>query len=232
MRLAIVEPEPAAADLLAFAAQRRGHQPLTVPALARLLERLPFEPAAAIAAVPDIDNGVVEDIGSLLKRFPDLVLLLTVERATTLAPIAALRAGASDVLSSPYNPFEVILRAEKWVATKGHSDAAGGIRIADLEVDLTAYSASKNGQQLTLTKLERRLLYCLCQHHPNVATIDRLLAFGWESLDDPDAGLLKTHISHLRRKLRDAGGAPFEITSHQTVGYSLRLMQGQEQRAS
>ena len=69
------------------------------------------------------------------------------------------------------------------------------------------------------------MLYCLVEHHPGVTTLERLLSFGWDSLDEPEAGLLKTHISHIRKKLRDAGGAPIEIVSHQAVGYSIRAIE-------
>lgn len=230
MRLAIAEPDPAAADLLMFVAQRRGHQPVCVPGIQRLFERLPFEPSAAIVSVVDLDDAALEALARLRAHFPEITILVIAEKSPSRPPIMALKAGANDIILSPYNPYEVVLRVESWAsarATPGH--AAGGIRLGDLEVDLDAFAATKNSKALPLTRLERRLLYCLCQHHPNIAPIDRLLVFGWESLDDPDAALLKTHISHIRKKLRDAGGVPFEIISQQSVGYALR-MAGEQSR--
>lgn len=229
MRIAIVEAEPAAADLLAFVATRRGHQPVCVPAVNRLFERLPFEPSAAIVSFQDLDAEGLDGVVRLRREFPNLTIVVLAERSSAIPPIAVLRAGAQDVIQSPYNPFEVMLRIEGWVALRGQAEErASGLRLGDLEVDLEAHSATKSGGQLPLTKLERRLLFCLCQHHPNVASIERLLAFGWDSLDEPDAGLLKTHVSHIRKKLRDAGGTPFDIISHQTVGYSVRVRQTED----
>lgn len=229
MRIAIAEPDPAAADLLLFVAQRRGHQPVCVPGVRRLLERLPFEPAALVVSLGDLDQAAIDDVVGLREHFPEATILVLCDRHTTRPPIDVLRAGANDIFRGPYNPFEVLLKAETWAAVRTKpASGGGGIRLADLEVDLDAFAATKNGRPLTLTKLERRLLYCLCQHYPNIAPIDRLLVFGWESLDDPDSALLKTHVSHIRKKLREAGGVPFEIVSQQTVGYAIRY---EERRA-
>jgi DNA-binding response OmpR family regulator len=61
------------------------------------------------------------------------------------------------------------------------------------------------------------------QNYQSLSATDRLLSFGWEGRDVPEAGLLKTHISHLRRKLRDAGGEAFDIQSRHSLGYTLEL---------
>ena len=63
------------------------------------------------------------------------------------------------------------------------------------------------------------------QHHGRVSPTERLLSFGWDSLEPPDASLLKTHISHLRKKLSDAGGRRFEIRSRHSLGYTLQLVE-------
>ncbi|GAB4336509.1 MAG: response regulator transcription factor [Dehalococcoidia bacterium] len=221
MRIAIAEPDPSLADLLAFVARRRGHQPVCVSNVTRLFERLPFEPAAAIVSFPEADDRSAEAIASLRKAFPGLIVLATVERAREPGPQRLLNAGARDVIRIPYNPNEVILRAETlYQAAAAEMPRDDVLRVADIEVDLSAYAAKKNGVPLPLTKLELRLLYCLAEHSPNVAPIERLLAFAWES-EEPDPALLKTHVSHLRKKLREAGGAPVAITSRQMIGYVL-----------
>lgn len=221
MRIAIAEPDPSLADVLAFVARRRGHQPVCVSGVNRLFERLPFEPAAAIVSFPEADDASAEAIAALRRQFPGLILLATVERAREPAPQRLLRAGAHDVIRIPYNPNEVILRAETLQQSAGATPPRDGlVRVADIEVDLSAYAAKKNGVSLPLTKLELRLLYCLAEHSPNVAPIERLLTFAWDS-EEPDPSLLKTHVSHLRKKLREAGGVPVAITSRQMIGYVL-----------
>ncbi|MCA9829822.1 MAG: response regulator transcription factor [Dehalococcoidia bacterium] len=227
MRLVIIDRDPVSLDVLSFVAQRRGHQSVGLPGVERLQERLPFTPEIAIVATTALDEGGLTAIRAVRERFEAIRVLVAAESPGPDGALQALRAGAQDVVKTPCSPFELFARIEAWAAPEAVQAAAssGGARLGDLEVDLEAYTATKNGRELALTKLERRLLYCLCQHHPNVATIDRLLAFGWDSLDEPDAGLLKTHISHIRKKLRDAGGVEFEIVSHQTVGYSMRLLE-------
>ena len=74
------------------------------------------------------------------------------------------------------------LQAESLGGPGGVSDA---IRLGDLEVDLGYYTAQKNEQELRLTKLELRLLFCLMEHQGKVSPTDRLLSFGWDSLDVP-----------------------------------------------
>ncbi len=224
MRIAIAEPDPAIADLLAFVAQRRGHQTVCLSSAERLFDHLPFQPMVAVISFPEIDEHAVSQIRRLRERFEGMTLIVTTEAAKDPAPSMVLRAGAQDIVRIPYNPSELVLRAETWFSSR---KTAGGVedRIAlgDLVIDLADYAAVKNGVPLDLTKLELRLLYCLCQHQPHLVTAERLLSFGWEPTDDPDAALIKTHISHIRKKMREAGGVAFDIRSRQGLGYFLTL---------
>lgn len=228
MRIAIAEPDPAIADLLAFVAQRRGHQTVCLSSIDRMFEHLPFQPMVSVVSFAEIDDTAVEQIQKLRERFEQMTLFVTTEGVRDPAPSLALRAGAHDIIAIPYNPSEVILRAETWLANRKASGTADDrISLHDLVIDLGDYAATKNGSPLVLTKLELRLLYCLAQHQPHLVTAERLLSFGWEPTDDPDSALIKTHISHIRKKLREAGGVPFEIRSRQGLGYFLTVGDGE-----
>lgn len=224
MHIAIVESDEVMAHILAFVARRRGHKPFVAHSIAELPERLPFSPAVSIVALDRVDEDSLASVEPLRERYPESLIMLTTDYAPDPLPLFALRAGFRDVIKKPLHPHEVILRAELQAeSTGGTNGASDAIRVGDLEVDLGHYTALKNSQELQLTKLELRLLFCLMEHEGRVSPTDRLLSFGWDSLEVPDASLLKTHISHLRKKLREAGGDPVEIRARHSLGYTLRL---------
>lgn len=222
MKLAIVDPDSASADVLAFAARRRGHQSVALNSLNELAGNLPFEPNVIV-----LGAGVIQDpalVARVRGALPETGLFVVLERPKEPLPAQLLAAGANEVIRAPYNPTEAVILAENWMGNRRpQSGADDTMRMADLEIALDRYTATKNGVRMNLTKLELRLLYCLCEHSPYLTPTERLLTFGWDTLGDPDAALIKTHISHIRKKLREAGGVDFEITSRQTLGYTLTV---------
>ncbi|MGE0600092.1 MAG: response regulator transcription factor [Dehalococcoidia bacterium] len=222
MRIAIADSDPTSADVLAFAAQRRGHRVVTLPSLASLGESLPFDPNVIILGTDLVREAQL--VARLRVAVPDVGLFVILERPKEPLPSELLKAGANEVIRAPYNPVEVVVRAENWYGSRRPDQVPDdSLRLADLEIALDRYTATKNGQRMTLTKLELRLLYCLTEHSPHLTPTERLLTFGWDTLGDPDAALIKTHISHIRKKLSDAGGTPFEITARQSLGYMLTV---------
>lgn len=224
MWLAIAESDPAVADMLAFSAQRRGHQAVCVSTIDRLLLNLPFPPSVLVVGMDDIDGTSLDRLGRVREHHADATLLVTTEESSEQQRGMLLRVGVNDVIRSPYNPVDVLLKAESWAASRTlPATSSNALRLGDLHIDLGHYFAEKNGKVLVLTKLELRLLFCLCEHHPHLVPVERLLSFGWDATDDPDPTLIKTHISHIRHKLNAAGGVPFQIRSRQTIGYVLSI---------
>ena len=223
MKLAIVSTEAVTASAVAFAAKRRGHQVAEFECPEALADELPFQPAITVLIASGSPGDPAPAIATITRHLPASAIFVCLEKGGGMAPGLALRAGAHEVVAAPFNPHELVLRTEAWAAGHEHGGMTPDlVRLGDLEIGLDQYVARKNGVSLPLTRLELRLLYCLCEHSPNITPLERLLAFGWDALGDPESALIKTHISHIRRKLSDAGGAPLEISSKQGVGYMLK----------
>ncbi len=211
------------AYLLVAVARRRGHSAKQVEDLNEVRQVFASPPAAVVVGVDHLDGGAVDQVRWAREAYPEALVYLVAEDASARATISALEAGANDILMKPILPREVVVRAELALPARQASDKpSGAIRVGDIEVDLDQVRAVKAEHELMLTRMELRLLYCLLQHHGRVAPTERLMAFGWDS-EDLATSSLKTHISHLRQKLREAGGMPVRIRARQMLGYVLEM---------
>ncbi len=223
MRILIVESDTLAAHVLGVAARRKGHKTFEVLDWSEVSGALPFEPTACVYGTDRLSPTSSEPLLAYAATVPGMATVLAAGSLPDPTALIALRAGVGDVVRKPYNPFELIERLERLGDSRGAERDVEMCVLGDLVVDLSHYNARKNGHELRLTKLELRLLFCLLANAGRLAPTDRLLTFGWEGLEPPEPALLKTHISHLRSKLREAGGEQLDITSRHSLGYSISL---------
>lgn len=213
------EGDPLFAQVMTTVVRRRGHTAKQVLSVDEVRDAFPAEPASIVLGVGVVDNAVIDGIRRLRADEPNAIILLAAEEVTPSATIAALEAGANNILRKPLMPSELITWLEHSAPAQQESKE-GAIRVADLEIDLGEIRATKAGNILTLTRMEFRLLYCLAEHFGRVAPTDRLMSFSSDG-EEMAASSLKTHISHLRQKLRKAGGSPLRISARQMLGYVL-----------
>jgi len=140
--------------------------------------------------------------------------------ADDLDKLSALRIGADDYVTKPFNPKEVVARVQA-VLRRSRTSAPGqsNTALGALSLDQRAHRASVKGQALDVTLSEYRLLAHLFTHTRRVYTRADLLD---ACLEDSDAleRTVDSHISNLRRKL-DAAQADVRIATVRGVGYRL-----------
>ena len=98
MRIAIYDPDRTATDVLAHAAQRRGHQTVAVSSMDEFFGRLPFEPSALIVTLEAEDAMVPPVVGRIRSAFPQAGLFVTLERPREPLPSRLLAAGVAEVV--------------------------------------------------------------------------------------------------------------------------------------
>ncbi len=222
MQLAIYDPEDDLfAHLLTRSARRRGHVARQVEGIDEIPSVFSTPPSAVIVGVPDLDQRGVESVGRVRASNSSALIYVAAEQARSQQVILALEQGATEVIRKPFLPGEIIKRAEIAASHRGAlSYPDSSVRVSDLVVELDQSVATKAGNVLALTRMELRLLYCLVEHRGRVAPSNRLLAFASQSDEFATSGL-KTHMSHLRQKLNEAGGEPATLQAHQMLGYAL-----------
>ena len=134
------------------------------------------------------------------------VILLTARREET-DRIRGLSLGADDYLTKPFSPQELTLRVSAVLRRlQAPSVAAGSsITAGPLMIDRSAHRVTLDGQELTLTATEYKLLMTLVERRGRVQTRPQLLETVWEAQPDIQTRTVDMHVQRLRTKLGDAG---------------------------
>ncbi len=133
----------------------------------------------------------------------DMPILMLTARDQLLDKVAGFEAGTDDYLVKPFELDELVLRIH--ALAKRRSGQAQVIRFADLEMNLTTHSVTRQGVAIKVTPIGWRLLEQLLRAAPSIMTKEKLEQNVWGD-DIPDSNALKVHLFHLR----EAVDAPFE----------------------
>jgi len=134
--------------------------------------------------------------------------------------VDGLRAGGDDYLVKPFAPEEMAARVEVLLRRRNRKETQTKIRVADLELDLVARQANRNGKVLELLPTEFRLLEYLMRNSGQIITRNMLFESVWGYHFDPGTNIIDVHIGRLRRKVDDATLLPL-IHTVRGSGYKL-----------
>ena len=171
--------------------------------------------------LPD-QNGI--DTARHLRRdgFQGPILMLTA-LSTTKDKVHGLDAGADDYLTKPYSFDELLARVRALLRRQSGAGntSTSTLRYADLELDLLARRARRQGQDITLTAKEFALLEYLMRNAERPLGRINIAEHVWDIHFDTESNVIDVYINLLRKKV----DAPFPKKLIQTlvgVGYVLK----------
>lgn len=166
--------------------------------------------------IPRRDGFAV--LSALRGRDDTLPVIVVSALSEDVDKLSALRIGADDYVTKPFNPKEVVARVGA-VLRRIRPQGKAGMRLGNLLLDPVARRVTADGREAFLTDSEYRLLGVLMQHPGRAFSRAELLDAG---LEDSEAleRTVDSHISHLRTKLTEAG-AEVRISNLRGFGYRL-----------
>lgn len=163
------------------------------------------------------------DVLRELRRTSKVPVLMLTARGEDTERIVGLETGADDYLAKPFNPRELVARLRailRRIETPLEEDK---LKVDDVEIQISARSVVKNGEDLTLTSVEFDLLKELLKHAGKVIKKEDLSETVLERKLSPFDRSLDMHISNLRKKLGVRDDQSERIKTIRSVGYIYTL---------
>ena len=168
------------------------------------------------------------DVLRELRKESSFPILMLTARGEDMERIVGLEIGADDYLPKPFNPRELVARLRAILRRVKMSEEAkktgeDKFQVDDVEVQISARSAKKDGEDLNLTSVEFDLLALLLKEAGTVVKKEDLSEQVLERELSPFDRSLDMHISNLRKKLGEREDDSERIKTVRSVGYIYTL---------
>jgi two-component system phosphate regulon response regulator PhoB len=209
-RILVVDDEPDITALVAYHLAKAGYRVSTATngpdALKAAKEERP-DVVVLDLMLPGLSGYDV--LAELRKRDEtrDVGVILLTARRDEPDRIRGLSLGADDYLTKPFSPAELALRVQALLRRlAAPAVAAGSTLVAEnIAIDRAAHRVLLDGQELSLTATEYKLLVTLLERRGRVQSRPQLLETVWEAQPDIQTRTVDMHVQRLRSKLGEVG---------------------------
>ena len=156
---------------------------------------------------------------SELRRVSRVPIIFLSSASDNMNIIMAMNLGADDFITKPFD--QSVLMAKIQALLRRTYDFGASVPVLEHRgalLNTGDNTLTYQGQRVSLTKNEYRILLCLMQSKGRVVSREKLMERLWETDSFVDENTLTVNIGRLRKKL-DAAGLPGFITTRVGLGY-------------
>ena len=227
----IAEDDVDIINILKLYLESSGYRVLTAPngeEAYRLIKSEPVDLAIFDVMMPKLDGFTLTKYVRQIKNIPILILTAKVEDNDK---ILGLNIGADNYLTKPFNPLEIVARVgahlrRSYALNNGAPETRpSALAPGESALDMDQYTLPKNGEEISLTPIEFKLLCFLMKSPGRVYTKSQLCeAVNGEYYENYE-NAIAVHISHLRDKIEDDPKNACYIKNIRGVGYKIEAAQ-------
>jgi DNA-binding response OmpR family regulator len=166
-----------------------------------------------------------EEILQKVTEESTIPIIIISAKLETQSKINALRAGADDYITKPFDIEEVSARIDSCL--RRYRDLSGRpmtnqLSHKDIVLDIDAKSVTVNGNEIKLTAREYEILLLMMSSPSNVFSKANLFESVWHEKFYGDDNTINVHVSNIRSKLANANQNEEYIETIWGMGYKLK----------
>ena len=226
-QILVVDDEKEIADLIELYLMNEGyeiHKCYDGASALRVVREQKLDLAILDVMLPDTDGFTLCKMIREHHNYPIIMLTAKIE---DVDKIRGLTIGADDYITKPFNPLEVIarvkaqLRRYKSYNDQAQEEAREVYEVGGLVIDNERHECTLYGKPISLTPIEFKILWTLCENDGKVVSSEQLFETVWgeEYLDCNNTVMV--HIRRLREKLGERPRNPKYIKTVWGVGYKI-----------
>ncbi len=165
----------------------------------------------------NLPDGTGFELCKEVRKFSTVPMVMLTARDTEMDEIKALELGVDDYLSKPFSLGVLKARMKRILNDKIEN---AKIVSADILIDKNSCKVYKRKEEVSLSKLEYKLLMYLMENKNHVLSKEQILSHIWDCDGKyVDHNTLSVNISRLRTKIEDDASLPQNIKTVHGIGY-------------
>ncbi len=221
-RVLVVDDDPAIVRLVSSKLDMSGYRVMTATSGGDALERIAQDGLPHLAIVdlnmPGIDGF---EFCRIVQQFADLPVILLTAVDQEEVVIQGIEHFAEDYVTKPFSPRELMARVGRVLRRMGDfAYTLDPIIQVDthLSVDFVHQQVTLDGEVISLTPTETKILFILMRNAGRTVTNDFLLRRIWP-LDEIFEDTLRVHIHRLRQKIESKPHGVKYVGTERGIGY-------------